>query len=300
MVWLAVAVVLLAAALIGVIVAYAHELRRFEAFLHNRPLSSSTQLCVGAPLPGCTGLASAINAQLYASSCRELRTRQDEEGLLEGLAGLSHDIRTPLAGAKGYIQLARAEEDGIERGECLAMAEQRLDAMQALLDQLFEYTRTLVPADPPAFETVDAMAVLSSVLAGRYPEFAEKGWEVRVDSDRETLEVESDEGMLRRLMENIVSNMLKHGDGGSRVSVVGNAMTFSNALRTGDAVDADRVFERFYRGDGSRTRPGAGLGLPVVRSLCETLGMKAEASVEDGRFSLALYFSASGPPKGTG
>lgn len=293
MVWLAVAVVVLASALVGVLVAYARELGRFEAFLRNRPLSSNAQLCVGAPLPGCAGLASAVNAQLYAWSCRELKARQDEEGLLEGLAGLSHDIRTPLAGAKGYIQLACAEEDEAERGKCLAMAEQRLDAMQELLDQLFDYTRTLVPADPPSFETVDAMAVLSSVLAGRYPEFADKGWDVRIDSDRETLVVESDGGMLRRLVENVVSNMLKHGAGDSCVSVNGNTMAFSNAMRAGDAVDADMVFERFYRGDGSRNLPGAGLGLPVVRSLCETLGMQAEASVEDGCFSLVLYFPPS-------
>lgn len=269
---------------------YARELGRFETFLRNRPLSSNVQLTVGTHLPGCTGLAQAVNAHMHASSQRELKMRQDEEDLLEGLAGLSHDIRTPLAGAKGYLQLAADETDTTERTQCLHQAERRLDAMQVLLDQLFDYTRTLGTSAPLDLDDVDAFALLSSVLAGRHPEFSQRGWEVHLEGKDGPMPVQADEAALRRVFENVVSNTLRHGAGDVRIRVEGSAMTFSNALAAGDAPDADAVFDRFYRSDAARSETGAGLGLSVVRELCTAMGMQAAAAVEDGRFVIVLSF----------
>ncbi len=279
-----------AAAVAVVMVLYARELGLYEAFLRNRPLSSNTRLNAGTHLPGCTGLAAAVNAQLYASASREAKTRQDKADLLEGLASLSHDIRTPLAGAKGYLQLACDEANAAERNRCLQQAEQRLNAMQVLLDQLFDYTRTLGSQEMLALDDVDAMATLSGVLAGRYPEFAQAGREVRIDAACDALMVQADENALRRVLENVVSNALKHGDGDVCIRVEDGAMVFSNALLPGDAPDAEAVFDRFYRSDAARSTAGAGLGLPVVRELCAAMGIHASARVEDSEFVIVLAF----------
>ena len=69
------------------------------------------------------------------------------------LASLSHDIRTPLMGAKGYLRLAQDEGDEAGRDRRLAAAEARLDDMGALLDQLFAYAQANDPDLAPVSYT---------------------------------------------------------------------------------------------------------------------------------------------------
>ena len=72
----------------------------------------------------------------------------------------------------------------------------------------------------------------------------------------------------------------------------GRAQRVRNGLPEGARPDAARVFERFYRGDASRGSAGAGLGLAVVKNLCDGMGVQASAQVEDGAFQLVLEFPA--------
>ena len=70
----------------------------------------------------------------------------------------------------------------------------------------------------------------------------------------------------------------------------GKSITFTNPLRPGEEPDPVRVFERFYREDAARGRTGTGLGLAVVRNLCEAQGISASAMVQEGAFTLELNF----------
>ena len=62
--------------------------------------------------------------------------------LQENLASFSHDVRTPLAGAQGLLQLYAVADRDAERDECVAAAAERLGAMRGLVDALFEYCRS--------------------------------------------------------------------------------------------------------------------------------------------------------------
>ena len=84
-------------------------------------------------------LAEAVNAQLDAAQRERLEGQRRQQEFQRDLASLSHDIRTPLMGAKGYLRLAQDEGDEAGRARRLAAAEARLDDMGALLDQLFAY-----------------------------------------------------------------------------------------------------------------------------------------------------------------
>lgn len=287
-----------AAVLIAVIAAYGFEFRRIASFLTARPAESNLRLDKGTPLPGAERLIRAINVQIDEVANREQNMKQEERELLEGLASLSHDIRTPLAGAKGYVQLAREEDerDDEKYAHFLTSAEARIDAMQAMLDQLFEYTRasTLVAGvdDGSQPEEVDAIAILSSVLIGHYPEFSEVEIEPVVLLEDESRLILVNAEMLRRIFDNVVSNALQHGTGEVFVEQVGNTIRFSNAIGTDVAIDTDLVFKRFYRGDSSRSTSGAGLGLSVVKQLCDLMGIGVLAHVANCRFEIAFDLSA--------
>ena len=91
------------------------------------------------------------------------------------LASLSHDIRTPLMGAKGYLRLAQDEGDEAGRDRRLAAAEARLDDMGALLDQLFAYAQANDPDLALDLVPVAVLPALADVLVGQFPAFERRG-----------------------------------------------------------------------------------------------------------------------------
>ncbi len=284
----AILIVLLGAAL-AMAVAYARELQRVARFLSESGPESNERLDMACPLPGCAQLTRAVDARLEAD--REiLRRRAAEDARFQQeLASLSHDIRTPLAGAKGYVQLALDEADASERSVCLASAVKRMDTMQALLDQLFAYTRSMDVDAVRDIQEVDARELLASALAGAHPLFEEQGREVEVRLDEAPIIVRADPEALRRIFDNVIRNAIEHGTGPLRIEQEECALVFSNDIPHGVSIDADRVMERFYQADASRGTGNAGLGLATVQNLCTAMGMQATVHVADGAFTLRLW-----------
>lgn len=275
-----------------VIVAYRQELSRWASFLEHHPQESNTRLAKAAPLPGCERVIRSINKKLDETADREGQKRLEEDKLLQGLAGLSHDIRTPLAGAKGYVQLASAEADDFERCRCLKLTEERLDTMQILLDQLFDYMRLSSSVDPSGMDEQDVMPILASVLVGNHSLFDERGWACDIDIQDASIVACVDADAMRRIFENIISNMLKHGTGDVRIIAEENSITFANRFEPDESFDIDQVFERFYRGSSSRTQASAGLGLAIVQQGCCDMGISVSASATDDSFVLLLQFDS--------
>lgn len=285
----------------GVLALYARELRRITRFLQERSPESNARLALNAPLPGLNKLIVAIDEELSAERARERARLSSEEDFQAGLVGLSHDIRTPLAGAKGYLQLAADEGDACARAAHLEAASGRLDAMQELLDQLFAYTRSEsaskrdARAGRGAAEQVDAAAILAEVLLGNLPIFERLGVELEVELGERPLVVAASEEDIRRIFDNAVGNMIKYGIAPFSLQRNDTTLVFSNGVADPDAIDIDQVFDRFYRADPARSDSGAGLGLAVVKNLCDAHDITVEARIESGSlFVLGLHFPSSG------
>ncbi len=270
--------------------AYRRELGRMAAFLRTRDRASNGRLTTQMPGPGFADLARAINGELDAASAEKRQAAQAQRAFQQDLASLSHDIRTPLAGAKGYIQLALGEPEGPGRDRYLASAVERLDAMEVLLGSLFAYSQARDPEATLDLEPVTMLPVLAEVLAGHCPEFEERGWEPAVAFEDEGACVQADRAALARIFENVVANALRHGASAPAIRQRGGAIAFENAVADPAALDVDRLFERFYRADAARSRPGAGLGLAVVTELCAAMGAQADATLEGDRLSIVLTF----------
>lgn len=273
-----------------VLLLYGRELRRMAVWLRMRDGRSNGRMATEMPGAGFTELARAVNNALDAAEAERQDAAAERRQFQRDLASLSHDIRTPLMGAAGYVSLAADEADEDRRAHYLGAARTRLQDMEGLLNSLFAYTQASDPDADLDVRPVAVVPVLATVLAGQFPAFEERGWEPRVRFADESFTVEADEAALGRMVENLVSNALRYGAAAPSITQEGRTLVFSNAVADPGALDVNRLFERFYRADATRAQSGAGLGLAVVKSLAAAQGIKVSAVLEGDMLAITLEF----------
>lgn len=273
---------------------YERELGRLTRLLRMRGPRSNERLTVQGASRGMYRLAEAVNDQLDSLQREQIDTQRREREFRHDLASLSHDIRTPLAGAKGYLQLAGSEEDKAEKGGDLDAAMRRIDDTRSLLDQLFSYTKASDPDARLTLKPHELGPLVAETLMGHYPEFEARGWEPQVrleEGGAQATRVLTDAASLRRVFDNLTANALRHGSGSPTITQDGATVTFSNPIPADADLDPTRLFERFYRADGARGGGGSGLGLSVAAALVHAMGGDIRARLENaegGRKALAI------------
>ena len=280
--------VLIIAVLVVAIIRLTKELRLMARFLETREPDSNARVTLSSSNKAATELAKAINSELDKGQTQQIEAQKSQLELQENLAYLSHDIRTPLTGAQGYAQLLKEEDDSANRQLYLASIERRLVDLRHLLDQLFVFTQVRSEDFDMELSKLDANEVLSDVLVSFYPQFGEKGLEPSVALADEACFVLADEEALSRIFQNLVANALRYAEGSFAVSQQGNSFVFSNSIENPEALDSERLFERFYRGEESRTSQGSGLGLAIVEQLASKMGATVTATIEGKVLAIAL------------
>lgn len=226
-------------------------------------------------------LGLSLNAMLGQIESAFEKRRESEERLRRFVADASHELRTPLTSIRGYAELFR--RGAAERPEDLAMVMRRIEEegsrMGELVDELLLLAR-LDQGRPLELEPLDlAEVVASAVDAARA---ADQGRDVTLEAERPVLVV-GDASRLRQVVDNLLTNARQHTPAGTPVHVELANEDHRAVLVVRDEgpgiepADAEKVFERFYRADTSRSRDhgGVGLGLSIVASVVEAHGGNA-------------------------
>jgi two-component system, OmpR family, sensor histidine kinase KdpD len=193
------------------------------------------------------------------------------------LAAVSHDLRTPLASAKAAVTSLRSPHIAwapAEQGELLATADESLDRLTRLVENLLDMSRLQAGALSVRLRPVGLDDVLPPVLDELGP--AARDVDLRIPPDLP--EVRADPGLLERIVANLTANALRHSPPGIRPTLSASALADRVELRVVDRgpgipeADWDRVFTPFQRlGDRDNTT-GVGLGLALSRGLAEAMG----------------------------
>jgi histidine kinase len=228
------------------------------------------------------------------SEIRELlqRGRDREAERRELIANLSHDLRTPLAAIRGYVDgLREGIADTPEKRErYLRVAGQKILDLDRMIDRIFLLSTLEANACPPEPRRIDLRAFLRDSIdelslshCGEDARFSASGIEAAPGNG--PLFVSVDPLQLRRVVENLVENSLKHS--GKRPVSVSVSLALSESKggsprRALLSVEDDgrgiaeaqlgRIFDRFYRGESSRPGGGVGLGLAIARQIIEAHG----------------------------
>jgi signal transduction histidine kinase len=198
------------------------------------------------------------------------------------VANASHQLRTPLTGIKLRLEAIRGE--GGTAGENAAKAEEELDRLEALVDDLLDLAGAATT--PPAGTSVDLSRVVADAVE-RWQAPAGEAEKIVEQGRHEQAVVFADPDDLAHVVDNLVENALRYTPPGSRVTVESAAENGRASLVVADdgpgipEEDRARIFERFYRGsNGRRLGPGTGLGLAIVAELVER--WDGELTLADG------------------
>jgi signal transduction histidine kinase len=201
-------------------------------------------------------------------------------------ADASHELRTPLAVIRTHAQIAQRSRDPAEREEALARLIEGVDRAAHLVSQLLVLARL----EPDAADTAQHAASLCEVLR-RVIEDKQAAARAR-ELELTCLVPEGDPcvvsvlpSALEILVVNLVDNAIKYSHPGGQVRAAAHCAEGRAVLRVADSgpgvpvAERDRVMERFYRRPG-QSEAGAGLGLSIVRRICEVYG--AELALLEG------------------
>jgi signal transduction histidine kinase len=244
-----------------------------------------------------------VRDELERSTTRLEELRQRERALDESrrelIAWVSHDLRTPLAGIRA---LAEALEDRVVNDpEMVARYHTALrvesDRLSALVDDLFELSRTQAGVLRLEFERVSLRDLVSDALASAAPVAAAKGvhLEGRVVDPAPDLPASTPEVL--RALRNILENAVRHTPADGTVTVEAGAQqdsAYVTIVDTGGGIppaDLAYVFDVAFRGEQARTPgAGAGLGLAIARGLVEAHRGQVSVCNDNGgaRFTVSL------------
>lgn len=261
-------------------------------------------------------LAAAINEMAARVEAAMASLRATDRLRRELVANVGHDLRTPLAALRGYLDEAdRLAEEGREKeaADALAVARRQGAHVTRLVDDLFELSKLEGAAlgEGTALQRgpVPLAELLNDAARAHRRLFEESGITFEVALPPGLPVLDADGARLLRVLDNLLTNARRHTPPGGTVRLEAEADAETARVRvrdTGEGIPAEAigsVFDRYYRGTSARTREegdvGAGLGLAIARAVARAHGGDLTATSTPGEgsaFTLELPRRASAPP----
>ncbi len=241
-------------------------------------------------------LAKNIN-YLYDNSQKILaKNKKIENELRQSISNISHDLRTPLTSIKGYVQLIK--EDSItdkEKNDYINIVEKRVENLQNLITSFYDLSRIHGNEFKFNLKKINLKTILCDSIAMYYNNFIEKNIEPVIEIDEKIQDIISDESVVERIFSNLIGNMLKYADKNIKISLFQEEnyiiSKFQNLAPNLKEEDMDKLFDRFYTSDKSRSDKNTGLGLAITKSLLDRLNNKIEAKLINGNLIIEIKWN---------
>lgn len=196
----------------------------------------------------------------------------------ELIANVSHDLRTPLAILKGYIETMQMKKDSLtdlEKQEYLQITYDNADKLSKLINQLFEYSKLEAEQITPVKEPF-SITELSHDLIAKFNVLAQqKEIDLHLNNAQENCMVFADIGLVERALQNLLENALKYTPPKGEVVLSikqNNDQVEINIRDTGTGIPLSEqpfIFDRYKQVDSSIKKQGHGLGLAIVKKIMD-------------------------------
>lgn len=238
-------------------------------------------------------LVEELNSMVDAYEADKVKTKRAEENLQLSITGLSHDLRTPLTAIDGYVQLLRLTDDSNKKVQYLDTIEQSVSKLIEMTNQFYDLTRIDINQKGMNLDKIVLNDIVQDNFLNFFDSLKKAGLEIKFSKSASKIDVLADKILLDRVIQNVIQNILRYARDNVKITYGSNKnfgiLTITNNIKLGSRVSIEKVFDRFYTENKTRTNTeSSGLGLYVSKRLIENMDGTMEASLSAQQFSIEI------------
>ncbi|AFH61843.1 sensor histidine kinase [Paenibacillus caseinilyticus] len=234
------------------------------------------------------------------------KERKIESSKMDLITGVSHDLRTPLTSIIGYLELLRTDsfQNRDEYTRFVQNTYSKAVHLKKLIDDLFEYTRLTTPDMQLDLRPIDVHQLLEQMLFEFEPLAQENGIQLVKEIDHPPVIALMDSGKFARAIDNLLMNALKYSVKPGTIQILLRTdpqrfyIEIENKGQPLTEEQEDKLFDRFYKVDHSRSsegiQNGTGLGLSIARNIIERHGGTLTLTHRNGIFVFTIGADLNG------
>lgn len=192
---------------------------------------------------------------------------------------IAHDLKGPITRIRGAAEVTLTTSHSMGEYENMAASIiEECDRLLGMINTMLMISKTEAGVDTPSLENVDISNLLENTCELFLPGAEDKGISLRCNTP-DTIHLNGDVRMIQRMLSNLLDNAIKYTHSGGKVDVSlsdnGSGKILISVSDTGIGISPEElphIFERFYRGDQSRSTSGIGLGLSLSRAIARAHG----------------------------
>ncbi|WP_293201394.1 HAMP domain-containing sensor histidine kinase [Paenibacillus sp.] len=225
-------------------------------------------------------LEESFNQMVHQLTSSRQREQEEEELRKRLVAGLSHDLRTPLTVIRGHMHALHKENLSEQGVRALSRMENKMQDLGELIDNMLSYNLLTSGRYTLKLEQRDVLRLTREAAASWYPVWENEEFEIDVDLPEDPLIWAVDEQGMRRVLDNLFQNVVRHAASGKYIRISTDQIEGHTAI----------VIEDHGPGiqQDSGTK-GTGLGLTIVDLLIREMGLRKRVDSSDGGVRTYLY-----------
>lgn len=215
---------------------------------------------------------------------------EEQKKRTEVTNALAHDIKTPLFIIEGYAQSLKENLYTEKREHYADKIITHSKEVNSLVHKMLDFSSLLSTSSELKIENIDTEKLLSDIVSD-FKELS-KNKEILLNVKKGTT-IAADKNLLSRALSNILDNAVKHSDENSEIKILAdsNSIIVSNICSKITQEDIKHITEPYYVVDSSRKGYGNGLGLSVVKTICDMHGFVLKISLKDKNISFEIKLS---------
>lgn len=234
-------------------------------------------------------LAKKINLNLKKIRKLEIQYNQENEELKRSITNISHDLRTPLTAIRGYLDLIGDNNLSKKQKDYLSYIDDKTKILITLTEQLFNFSKSLEVYKNIDKQDVVLNNILEETICTFYDLFMQNNIIPRISITKEKIIKRINKDMLKRILENIISNAIKYSDEFLEIKLnKDGTIIFKNRTNNLDKTSVEKIFDRYYTVENARKSNG--IGLSIAKQLVELNNGTISAKYNNGYLIIEIFF----------
>lgn len=281
--------------LITIIIGYKREFRRINKQITEN-LDEYANIKTKSVDKDIENLVVSINLIFDSRQKIVAEKNKNEEKIRQSISNMSHDLRTPLTSIMGYLQMIKSEKSSeADKKEYMDIVEKRTKSLQQLISSFYDLSRMEGNEYNFNYKKVNLSSILCENIAVFYNDFRNNNIEPIIEIDENVKDIISDDGAINRIFSNLIINMIKHGENFVKITLRQEndviITEFINKATRLTQENVDKLFDRFYTVDNSRSDKNTGLGLYITRIIVEKLGHSISSKIDNGYLKIEIIWN---------